>query len=148
MNQLSNLKKYAVLYEELYAIAETQIKTLFYENDFFGATHEQELNQIKAKHKPKKPGFLDVLHKYYLMTTLGLHKFSFMHFFKTILLVIIINLRYGKFKKVVSFYNDIISREINSLQNLITEIDLNGKKHYFQEKCSSNWKNPSIWDII
>lgn len=129
MHQLNNLKKYTVLYEELYAIAETQIKTLFYENDFFSGTHEQELNHIKAKHKPEKPGFMDVLHKYYLLTTLGLHRFSFRHFFKTIFLVIIINLRYKKFKEVVSFYNDIINREINSLEKLVPEIDLIGKKH-------------------
>lgn len=138
MHQLSNLNKYTVLFEDLYAIAETQIKTLFYENDFFGGSHEQELNHIKTKYKTGKPDFLDVLHKYYLMTTLGLHKFSFKHFFKTIFLVIIINLRYRRYKKVVRYYNDIVSREINSLQNLVPEIDLNGKKHQIVKVILAN----------
>lgn len=138
MNQLSNLKKYTVLYEELYAIAESQLKPLFFENDYFGGMHEQELNHLKTLYRLRKPNFMNVLHKYYLMTTLGLHKFSFNHFFKTLFLVIIINLSYRRFKEVVKFYNDIISREINSLQNLIPEIDLNQKKHQIVKVILAN----------
>ena len=135
---MNRLKKYNQLYRDLYALAESRINTVFEQNEFFSGDHHPELSYIKNKHQPRNPSFINVLHKYYLMTTLGKYKFSFNHFFKIVFLLFIINIRFRRFKQIVKFYNSVIDREIENLQHFVPEIDISSKKHQIVKVVLAN----------
>ena len=97
---------------------------MFEQNNNFTGSHIPFIKQTNVEYGEGSLNFYQVLHKYYLIATLGRQIYPFRHIPNIIFLFFLLKFRKASISRIIDYYSDIFEQNLLTLSKMIPKIDI------------------------